>query len=73
MRSEGDVLGAAQSGRSTSLQLLRVVRDTAVIEQAREDAAALVAADPTLAGHPLLLAEITERVTGERAEYLDRS
>ncbi|MBF0722418.1 ATP-dependent DNA helicase RecG [Sanguibacter inulinus] len=73
MRSEGDVLGAAQSGRSTSLQLLRVVRDTAVIEQAREDAATLVAADPTLAGHPLLLAEITERVTGERAEYLDRS
>ena len=73
MRSEGDVLGAAQSGRSTSLQLLRVVRDTAVIEQAREDAAALVAADPTLSGHPVLLAEITERVAGERAEYLDRS
>lgn len=73
MRSEGDVLGAAQSGRSTSLQLLRVVRDTAVIEQAREDAAALVTADPTLDGHPVLLAEITERVTGERAEYLDRS
>lgn len=73
MRSEGDVLGAAQSGRSTSLQLLRVVRDTAVIEQAREDAAAVVAVDPTLVTHPVLLAEITERVAGERAEYLDRS
>ena len=37
-RREGDVLGASQSGRRSSLRLLAVLRDEEVIAQAREDA-----------------------------------
>ncbi|MBI9114460.1 ATP-dependent DNA helicase RecG [Sanguibacter suaedae] len=73
MRSEGDVLGAAQSGRSSSLRLLRVVKDADVIAVAREDAARVVAADPGLDGAPALREAIAERLDGEREEFLDRT
>jgi ATP-dependent DNA helicase RecG len=72
LRREGDVLGAAQSGGRNSLRLLRVVRDFAVIEQARTDARALIDADPQLAAHPLLADAIQEWLDPEREEYLDR-
>ncbi|HSV41217.1 MAG TPA: ATP-dependent DNA helicase RecG [Nocardioidaceae bacterium] len=71
-RREGDVLGSAQSGRS-SLRLLSVVRDEDVILEAREAATALVAADPTLAGHPELAAKIAALEESQRADYLDKS
>ena len=48
LRREGDVLGAAQSGRRGALRFLRVVSDGAVIDRAREDAQSLVDADPEL-------------------------
>ena len=51
-RREGDVLGAAQSGRRSSLRLLHVLDDEDVIVEAREVATALVADDPDLSGHP---------------------
>ena len=51
-RREGDVLGAAQAGRQSSLRLLRLLSDEDLIRQAREDATAVVVADPDLAGHP---------------------
>ena len=47
-RREGDVLGASQSGRRSSLRLLSVLRDEEVIELARDEATRLVAADPDL-------------------------
>jgi ATP-dependent DNA helicase RecG len=72
LRREGDVLGAAQSGGS-SLKLLRVVRDADVIEQARTDAVAIVAADPELEAWPALLDAIKERLDPEREEFLDRA
>src|SRR5450755_1278372 len=53
-RREGDVLGARQSGGRSSLRLLRVLRDEQVIEAARHEAVAVVAADSDLAGHPAL-------------------
>ena len=54
-RREGDVLGQSQSGRRSQLKLLRLLRDEAVIEDARVDAAiALVAEDPTLERHEQL-------------------
>ena len=53
-RREGDVLGATQSGRRSSLRLLRVLRDEDLIVDARDEAAGVVAADPDLSGHPLL-------------------
>jgi ATP-dependent DNA helicase RecG len=73
LRREGDVLGAAQSGVGNSLRLLRVVRDVAVIEQARADAVALVTADPELEGWPALRDAIRERLDPESEEFLDRA
>jgi len=72
LRREGDVLGASQSGRS-SLRLLRVVRDADVLAEAREDAAGVVAGDPSLAGHPALAAAIDEFLDPQREEFLERA
>ena len=71
-RREGDVLGAAQAGRQSSLRLLRLLSDEDLIRQAREDATAVVAADPDLAGHPALRAAIDD-LLGVQAEYLDKT
>jgi ATP-dependent DNA helicase RecG len=72
MRREGDILGAAQSGKS-SLRMLSLLRDVEVIQEARNDARALVADDPTLANHPGLAGMVAEVVDVERAEYLEKS
>jgi len=71
-RREGDVLGAAQAGRQSSLRLLRLLDDEDLIRQAREDATAVVAGDPDLAGHPALRAAIDD-LLGVQAEYLDKT
>ncbi len=47
-RREGDVLGAAQSGKRSSLKMLQLLRDEDVIATARDEAAALLAEDPAL-------------------------
>ena len=72
-RREGDVLGATQSGRRSSLRLLSVLRDEDVIELARAEATALVAADPELRGEPALREALTSLVAEEQAEFLDKS
>ena len=71
-RREGDVLGAAQAGRHSSLRLLRLLPDEDLIGQAREDATELVAADPHLTAHPALRTAIDE-LFGVQAEYLDKT
>ncbi len=71
-RREGDVLGAAQAGRQSSLKLLRLLKDEDLIGQAREEATAVVSADPQLTGHPALRAAIDE-LFGVQAEYLDKT
>ncbi len=71
-RREGDVLGAAQAGRQSSLRLLRLLADEDLIRQARQDATAVVSADPRLAAHPALRAAIDE-LLGVQAEYLDKT
>ena len=71
-RREGDVLGAAQAGRQSSLKLLRLLKDEDLIGQAREDASAVVSADPQLTAHPALRAAIDE-LFGVQAEYLDKT
>jgi ATP-dependent DNA helicase RecG len=72
-RREGDVLGSSQSGRRSSLRLLSVLRDEDVIVEAREVAADLVAADPDLAGHPDLAAEVRRLHDAEQADFLEKA
>ncbi len=71
-RREGDVLGRVQSGRQSSLKLLRLLCDEDLIGQAREEASALVNADPRLAGHPALAAAIAG-LLGDEAGYLEKT
>jgi ATP-dependent DNA helicase RecG len=72
-RREGDVLGAAQSGRRRQLKLLSLLRDEELISAARAEAADIVAADPTLAEHPLLAAQVAALVNDDQAEYLEKA
>ncbi|MGW5447940.1 ATP-dependent DNA helicase RecG [Streptomyces asiaticus] len=71
-RREGDVLGQAQSGVRSSLRVLAVIDDEEVIAAAREEATAIVAADPELAGYPQLRTALDALLDKERAEYLDK-
>ena len=73
LRHEGDVLGARQSGVRSSLRLLSVVRDEAVIADAREAAVRVVADDPELAAHPALAAAVRDLESTEQAEFLERT
>ena len=54
LRREGDVLGARQSGRASSVRFLRMgnPHDAQIIADAREDATAVVDLDPTLRRAP---------------------
>ncbi len=65
LRGEGDVLGAQQAGVRSSLKLLRVVKDSALIERARELAGQILAEDPALDAHPGLRSAIDRRVSDE--------
>jgi ATP-dependent DNA helicase RecG len=73
LRHEGDVLGTRQSGIRSSLRLLSVVRDEAVIADAREAAAQVVVDDPDLAGHPALDAAVRELESTEQVDFLERT
>jgi ATP-dependent DNA helicase RecG len=73
LRHEGDVLGARQSGVRSSLRLLSVVRDEAVIADARESAMQVVADDPELATNPALAAAIRDLESTEQAEFMERT
>src|SRR6266550_4650764 len=66
-RREGDVLGAAQAGRHSSLRLLRLLADEDLIGLAREEATTLVSADPQLTAHPALRTAL-EELLGPQAE-----
>ena len=71
-RREGDVLGATQSGSRSHLRLLRVLRDEALIESARESAAELLAQDPSLSSYPLLKEELKKLQADAAAEFIDK-
>ncbi|MGW8362406.1 ATP-dependent DNA helicase RecG [Streptomyces wedmorensis] len=71
-RREGDVLGQAQSGVRSSLRVLTVIDDEEVITAAREEATALVLADPDLTGHPGLRTALDALLSEEREEYLEK-
>ncbi|MFF5711045.1 MULTISPECIES: helicase-related protein [Streptomyces] len=71
-RREGDVLGQAQSGVRSSLRMLTVIDDEEVIAAAREEATALVLADPDLTAHPGLRTALDALLSEEREEYLEK-
>ncbi|WP_168583563.1 ATP-dependent DNA helicase RecG [Gephyromycinifex aptenodytis] len=71
-RREGDILGARQSGGRSQLRVLTLRRDEKVIGAAREDAARIIEADPTLATYPGLRAAVEDRIDAEQAAFLER-
>ena len=71
-RREGDVLGSEQSGATSHLRLLRVIRDEALIGQAREVAEIILSEDPALAKNPTLREEVDKLRQEDRASYLEK-
>ncbi|MFF8729697.1 helicase-related protein [Streptomyces sp. NPDC015171] len=71
-RREGDVLGQAQSGARSSLRVLAVIEDEEVIAEAREEAVAVVAADPELERLPALRTALDALLDEEREQYLEK-
>ncbi|MGK5627056.1 ATP-dependent DNA helicase RecG [Streptomyces sp. URMC 123] len=71
-RREGDVLGQAQSGVRSSLRMLAVIEDEEVIAAAREEAVAIVAADPELERLPALRGALDSLLDADRERYLDK-
>ncbi|MDR1441487.1 MAG: ATP-dependent DNA helicase RecG [Bifidobacteriaceae bacterium] len=69
-RREGEILGEAQSGRS-SLKLVRLARDHQVIDESRRAAGEIISQDPGLAGHPALKRAVDGLLAG-REEFLER-
>ncbi|MEI6229938.1 MAG: helicase-related protein, partial [Actinomycetes bacterium] len=72
-RREGDVLGAVQSGRKSSLRMLSVLRDEDIIDAARDEATAIVTRDPELATAPALARAVAALLDEEQADYLEKS
>lgn len=70
-RREGDVLGVSQSGGKSHLRLLRVLRDEALIEAAREDASTIL--DSGIESHPRLVAELAQVQADATAEFIDKA
>src|SRR5215213_1724453 len=72
-RREGDVLGAAQSGKRSGIRLLSLLEDEELIATARAEATALLETERGLADHPGLAAEVAALATDERAEWLEKA
>jgi ATP-dependent DNA helicase RecG len=72
-RREGDVLGAAQSGRRSGVRLLSLLTDEELIAEARVEATALVENGNGLGDHPELAAAVAALALDERADYLDKA
>lgn len=73
LRSEGDVLGAAQAGRRSSLENLRVLRDEDTIVAARAAAEGLLDVDAELAQAPGLADAVDLLERTQQAEFVDKS
>jgi ATP-dependent DNA helicase RecG len=73
LRQEGDVLGSTQSGGRSSLRLLRVAKDGALISDAREFAASVLDDDPTLSEHTALREALVRRLDESTEAFLAKN
>ena len=71
-RREGDVLGASQSGTRSHLRLLRVLRDEALIDSARQSAEKLIEVDPSLTRFKLLNDQLKFLETDSATDFIDK-
>lgn len=65
LRREGDVLGQSQSGGRTSLRLLRVIQDSALIQSVRKEVEELFAKDQDLNNQTVLKYLLDQRSAAE--------
>ena len=72
-RREGDVLGAAQSGRKSALKLLSLLRDEELIKLARTEAQQIIDVDPSLQNHPQLQEFLWDSFDSDRADFLHKA
>ena len=72
-RREGDVLGASQAGRRSSLENLRVLRDEDTIVAAREAAERLLEHDLALLEAPLLADAVTDLERSQQGDFVDKT
>jgi len=72
-RREGDVLGASQAGRRSSLENLRVLRDEDTIVAAREAAEAMLGRDPGLDAVPLLAEAVADLERSQQGDFMEKS
>lgn len=72
LRSEGDVLGQAQSGHLSGLRFLSVRKDAGTIAAARSVASQVLGEDPALVSHPDLAAQVRASV-GADVVWLERN
>ncbi|MDY5160012.1 ATP-dependent DNA helicase RecG [Actinotignum urinale] len=72
LRREGDVLGAHQAGKQSSLRFLSVAKDATIIETARNAARKLIEQDPQLMVHTALRDALTTIET-QTQHYMERA
>jgi len=72
-RREGDILGAAQSGRRSGVRMLSLLEDEELIATARAEATALLETERGLADHPGLAAEVAALTSDDRADWLEKA
>jgi ATP-dependent DNA helicase RecG len=72
LRGEGTILGARQKGKS-DLKLARLISDQDLVVEARSVAEELVADDPELSAHRLLVDELRIFIEDDEAEFLFKS
>jgi ATP-dependent DNA helicase RecG len=72
-RREGDVLGASQSGKRTSLRILNVLQDEELISKARDLATEIVNVDANLKNHPYLAKRIAQILQDANTNYLEKT
>jgi len=72
LRGEGTIMGTFQKGQS-DLTLASLQRDLDLIQWAREDAVAVIEADPTLDNHALLRDELELSFNQQDEEFLFKS